>query len=225
LVLVIIQGILGGLTVIMKLSPPTVILHLIGGNLLFGLLIYLTYTSFYDAQHKESRGQNTESQIRENKLFPLSRFSRAQGWMFVIFLIILISGGANSSTYSGYACPAFPGCQLGSPFSFYVGTILDEGYFFPKFWNEGIHMLHRLIAILGTLAIVLLSWFFLLRHPDSIYHKIGISIVGLLFLEIGVGIINALYQIPIPISLAHTAIAATLIGLFSFSFVRSVHIR
>lgn len=223
LVLVSLQGILGGLTVIMKLSPPTVIFHLIGGNLLFGLLIYLAYTSFYDVQHTKAEGQNTEPRPAESKSFSLSRFSQAQIWMFAIFLVILISGGANSSTYSGYACNAFPGCQPGSTFSFYVSTDLEGGYFFPRFWNEGIHMLHRLIAILGALIIVLLSWSFLLKHSDSTYHKIGFSILGLLFLEIVVGIINALYQVPVPISLAHTAIAATLIGVLSFSFVRSIH--
>lgn len=43
LILVCIQGLLGGLTVTMVLWPPVVTFHLLGGNLLFGLLVYLTW--------------------------------------------------------------------------------------------------------------------------------------------------------------------------------------
>ena len=46
LVLVCIQGLIGALTVTMTLWPPIVTLHLIGGNLLFGVLVYLARISF-----------------------------------------------------------------------------------------------------------------------------------------------------------------------------------
>ena len=46
LVLVCIQGFIGALTVTMTLWPPIVTLHLIGGNLLFGVLVYLARITF-----------------------------------------------------------------------------------------------------------------------------------------------------------------------------------
>ena len=46
LTLVIFQGILGGLTVTMKLWPPMVVFHLLGGNILFGLIVYFSRIVF-----------------------------------------------------------------------------------------------------------------------------------------------------------------------------------
>ena len=46
LIIVIIQGILGALTVTMVLWPPVVTLHLLGGNILFGIMVYLTRITF-----------------------------------------------------------------------------------------------------------------------------------------------------------------------------------
>ena len=42
LILVCIQGILGALTVTMVLWPPVVTMHLLVGNILFGILVYLS---------------------------------------------------------------------------------------------------------------------------------------------------------------------------------------
>ena len=212
--LVCIQGILGGLTVIMHLSPTTVVLHLLGGNFLFGLLIYLTYT-LYSA----NRAPQTKA-----CLSPLSHFSKMQGGMLLLFSVILISGGINSSTYSGYACSAFPGCQAGSMFSFHVGEETQSiGTFLPQFLNEWIHMSHRLIAILGSSGLAFLGWYVLFRHHNRTYRTIAHAIWILLATEILVGIANAVYYIPVPVSLFHTTLAATIFGLLSFSFAKSVH--
>ncbi len=214
-VLVCVQGVLGGLTVLMKLSPPTVVFHLVGGNALFGLLIFLAYRAYYDERNPHRSSDQRQS---------WSHFSKQQAGMLLLFFIILISGGANSSTYSGYACNAFPGCHPGSALSFHVGeAVASEGYFLPKFQTEWIHMTHRLIAIVGGLALLIMSWRLLYRKQA--YRMIGIGIWVLILGEISVGILNALYRIPAPISTAHTAIAATIVGLLSYSLAKSVHER
>ncbi|MBF0286214.1 MAG: COX15/CtaA family protein [SAR324 cluster bacterium] len=211
-VLVCIQGILGGLTVLMRLSPPTVVFHLVGGNVLFGLLIFLAYRAYYDEHHPNSLPNRQWSNL-----------SKQQAGMLLLFFVILISGGANSSTYSGYACAAFPGCHEGSVFSFHVGEAVAEGAFLPKFQNEWIHMTHRLIAVAGGLTMLVLSWRTLYNHSNKTYRMIGIWICILILGEISIGILNALYRIPASISTAHTAIAATIVGLLSYSFAKSVH--
>ena len=66
LVLVSIQGILGALTVTMVLWPPVVILHLMGGNLLFGILVYLTRVTFLDDGKYSSARANTDSNPRKD---------------------------------------------------------------------------------------------------------------------------------------------------------------
>ena len=93
LILVVFQGILGGLTVTMRLWPPVVTGHLIGGNLLFGLLVYLGGLTFYRPTVAE----------RELSPFGFSPLRKRIGFMASLLLMIMVSGGYSSSTYSGYA--------------------------------------------------------------------------------------------------------------------------
>ena len=154
--------------------------------------------------------------------------------MLCIFLIILASGGANSSTYSGYACEAFPGCHKDSLLSFSIthtltgGSVASvpkqlEGQFLPFFQNEWIHMIHRTIAIGGGFILIILSFIELRQSQDRGNRIAGYAMIGLIFLEMGVGIVNAIYTVPLPISTLHTAIAATLIGFLSYTFAKGLH--
>ncbi|MBF0279852.1 MAG: COX15/CtaA family protein [SAR324 cluster bacterium] len=212
--LVVIQGILGGMTVLMKLSPPTVVFHLLGGNLLFSLLIYLSYSAYSD-----SRGQGPHQPDPP----VLTWHSKMLGLMLIIIFVVIVSGGANSSTYSGYACSAFPGCQPGSLLSFHSGNMVGEGNFLPRFQNEWIHMIHRLTAIVGAFALAVLTWLVLFRRRDGAYRLHALAIWSLLSIEIILGILNAVFHIPVPISAAHTAVAATIVGLLSYSLAKSIH--
>jgi heme A synthase len=55
------------------------------------------------------------------------------------------------------------------------------------------------------------------------HSAIGLSIVALILLEICVGILNAVFHVPVPISATHTAIAATLTGLLFFAAAEGNH--
>ena len=63
---------------------------------------------------------------------------------------------------------------------------------------------------------MVLSWVWLRNRYG--YNIIGNSIILLILLEICVGIANAVFRVPAPISALHTAIAATLTGLLFFVF-------
>jgi cytochrome c oxidase assembly protein subunit 15 len=161
-------------------------------------------------------------------------------WMLAVLLIMITSGGYNSTTSSGTHCEAFPGCHEGSVLSFSMsGTDISalsgieghvlapatpeyQGRFLPVFANELIHMLHRLIALSGGLTLMLMSWFWLKNRQG--YHVHGISIIILILLEICVGILNAVLRVPAPVSTLHTAIAATLTGLL-FYVLADVHLK
>jgi len=227
-ILVSIQGILGALTVTMVLWPPIVTLHLLGGNILLGILVYLTVLSFYTSEEKSKIVEGTPNRLNKNK----SKEKKRMFWMLAILLIMITSGGYNSTTSSGYHCEAFPGCHEKSAFSFGMsgtdvsalsgieGHILSpapkefQGRFLPVFENEWIHMLHRLIAICGGMILILMSWFWLKNKQD--YKLIGISFISLIILEILIGIINAVLRLPAPVSATHTAIAAILTSLLFF---------
>ncbi|MBF0349673.1 MAG: COX15/CtaA family protein [SAR324 cluster bacterium] len=228
LFLVIIQGILGGLTVTMRLWPPVVSMHLIGGNLLFALLVYITWLSFKQ-HHCEVTGQSLPTAR------PFTSLSRNAQWMLVLFFVIIGSGGVNSTTYSGYACEAFPGCHHGSEFSFSMSyqTYKDqvfpgpptelEGQFMPETNNEWVHMLHRLLAIAGGLAIMIQSFLLFRKYRNKSVRGAMLGIALLIPLEIMVGAMNAVFRVPVPISALHTGIAATVIGLLSFCLVKGIH--
>ncbi len=229
LFLVCIQGVIGALTVTMTLWPPIVTLHLIGGNLLFGVLVYLTRITF--------NLERLENSVVTDSFFKLFHGNPGihlrVGLMIFVLLIIIASGGYNSSTYSGLHCEAFPGCHEGSFFSFGMsGTDISKltgveenilqpapeeyrGRFLPDFRNEWIHMLHRFIAILGSLALIIMSWVWLKNRFG--YKIIHYFIVILILLEVFVGVFNSVLRVPVPISALHTAIAATLTGLFFFA--------
>ena len=237
LVLVCIQGLIGALTVTMTLWPPIVTLHLIGGNLLFGVLVYLARISF-----SLDRLENSVVADSVIKVFQAEPGMRLRvGLMIALLFLIIASGGYNSSTYSGLHCEAFPGCHEGSYFSFGMsgtdiskltgirGNILQpapedyQGRFLPEFRNEWIHMLHRFIAVFGGMALVIMSWVWLKNRFG--FKIINNFIVILILLEIIVGVLNSVLRVPVPISALHTAIAATLTGLMFFAFAGNHQIK
>ena len=237
LLLVCIQGLIGALTVTMTLWPPIVTLHLIGGNLLFGVLVYLARITF-------SLDGLENSVVAESviKVFQAKPGMRLRvGLMIALLFLIIASGGYNSSTYSGLYCEAFPGCHEGSYFSFGMsgtdiskltgirGNILQpapedyQGRFLPEFRNEWIHMLHRFIAVFGGVTLIIMSWVWLKNRFG--FKIINNFIVILILLEIIVGVLNSVLRVPVPISALHTAIAATLTGLMFFAFAGNHQIK
>ena len=237
LVLVCIQGIIGALTVTMTLWPPIVTLHLIGGNLLFGVLVYLARITF-------SLGSREILEVTDSGFhrFQVKSGMRSRvGLMIAVLFIIIASGGYNSSTYSGLHCEAFPGCHEGSYLSFGMsGTDLSKltgieghilqpapedyrGRFLPEFRNEWIHMLHRFIAVFGGLALIIMSWVWLKNRFG--YNVLNNFIVLLILLEIIVGVLNSVLRVPVPISALHTAVAATLTGLMFYAFAENHQIK
>jgi heme A synthase len=83
-------------------------------------------------------------------------------------------------------------------------------------------MLHRLIALGGGLALILMSWIWLRNRHG--YNVLASGIVAMIFLEIGIGILNAVFRVPVPVSALHTAIAATLTGLL-FYLLADAHLK
>ena len=237
LVLVCIQGIIGALTVTMTLWPPIVTLHLIGGNLLLGVLVYLARITF-------SLGSREISEVTDSGFhrFQVKSGMRSRvGLMIAVLFIIIASGGYNSSTYSGLHCEAFPGCHEGSYLSFGMsGTDLSKltgieghilqpapedyrGRFLPEFRNEWIHMLHRFIAVFGGLALIIMSWVWLKNRFG--YNVLNNFIVLLILLEIIVGVLNSVLRVPVPISALHTTVATALTGLMFFAFAENYQIK
>ena len=237
LVLVCIQGIIGALTVTLVLWPPIVTLHLILGNLLFGVLVFLARITFSLEKLENSVENKSVFRVFQEKLGMRSRV----GLMIAVLFLIIATGGYNSSTYSGLHCEAFPGCHEGSFFSFGMsgtdvskltgieGHILQpapvdyQGRFLPEFKNEWIHMMHRFIAVVGGLALITMSWIWLKNRFG--YNVINNFIVLLILLEILLGVLNSVLRVPVPISALHTAVAAALTGLMFYALAENHQIK
>ena len=225
LILVCFQGLLGALTVTEKLSPKYVTGHLIGGNLLFSLLVFITGLSFY----MHNKGFKAFSELRNTETSG-SKFVKITLFMNTIFYLMLLSGGINSSTYSGYVCEAFPGCHQGSwmalswnavdGISLVSSAIPKEaiGLFFPQHINEWIHMGHRFIVISGSFVLIYLSFFTLLKKSSQ-WKVSSWTLIFLITSELIVGVLNALYRVPKPISILHTALAASITGVLAYQYL------
>jgi heme a synthase len=119
----------------------------------------------------------------------------------LIILILQITLGGWISTHSaGLACVDFPYC---------MGKLVP-----PMQWNAlntdliTIHMLHRIGALITFIYIGLLSIALILNKALRGY---GILLLGLLLLQITLGILNIIWLRPVDIALPHHAVAALLL--------------
>ncbi len=84
-------------------------------------------------------------------------------------------------------------------------------------------MFHRIIAIFGGLALIIMSWVWLKNRFG--YKTINNLIVLLILLEIILGVFNSILRVPVPISAIHTAVAASLVGLMFFALAENQLIK
>lgn len=201
--LVIFQALLGMWTVTLKLFPLVVMAHLLGGLATLSLLWWLFLTL----------------QFRDKKLsvdMPILRTVGMIGLMMLVIQIFL--GGWVSANYAALVCLDFPGCD-----HFQLANI-DEAFHFTEIGVTGsqgtplshaarmtIHMLHRIGGLLTTLLIgwlALLAW---MQSKNQSLRKISIIMASLLILQLLLGITNVLAMLPLPIAVAHNAVAALLL--------------
>jgi cytochrome c oxidase assembly protein subunit 15 len=203
LLLVIFQALLGMWTVTLLLKPVIVMGHLLGGMTILCLLLWLLL--------RQSR--HTETTTEENKL---------RSWIIASLVIVVIQvslGGWTSSNYAALACPDFPTCQgtwwpkmdFNEGFKLWRGLGVDyEGGILSGEARTAIHMSHRLGAILVLIVVGAVAIRAILDKNRSI-ARTGKVLIAVLFLQIGLGISNVVKSLPLPIAVAHNAMAALLL--------------
>jgi cytochrome c oxidase assembly protein subunit 15 len=202
--LVVLQALLGMWTVTQLLKPLVVSSHLLGGMATVSLLLWLWL---------RERGQVSHAYYaRVDHL----RGSALLGLALVVTQIAL--GGWVSTNYAALACTDFPLCQgvWMPPMDFEHGFTLRRelgetasGDLLPMAALTGIHWTHRVMALVVTLY---LSWLVLrlLRTPG--YAVMGLTVGGLLVLQVSLGISNVLFSLPLPVAVAHNTGAALLLA-------------
>lgn len=212
LVLVIFQALLGMWTVTLQLKPLVVMGHLLGGFATLSLLWWLGVSD----RLKADNGTRA--------VLP---------WAVVGVLILVMQialGGWTSSNYAALACPDFPQCQSSwlPVMDFREGFVLWRGlgvnYEFGVLEQPArtaIHWMHRVGALITALYVAVLALSVALGGSSRVQRRVGMVLLLVLFAQIALGISNVVFQLPLPVAVAHNAVAAmlllTLISLISVS--------
>ncbi|MEE9278532.1 MAG: COX15/CtaA family protein [Myxococcota bacterium] len=191
-----VQVALGGFTVLLGLAPWTVTAHLVVGNAFCATLLWL------------SRDMIEAGRVRvreRDALEPSVAFAVA---LFAVLLVgQIVLGGMVSSNLAGLACSAFPTCDGDSIAPTLSGLV-------------GIHVLHRLNACALALACIGLVWLTRGQAPrGEAERRRGPGIAGwlariclhIVLLQIVVGAVNVLGQLPSDVTALHSALAAGLV--------------
>lgn len=200
--LVVFQAALGMWTVTLLLKPVIVVAHLLGGMTILSLLFWMML---------EHSGGNT--QARSPALFPWTVVALAM-------LVLQISlGGWTSANYAALACPDFPVCQgqWWPPMDFAGGFTLwhklgidYEGGILAGDARAAIHIAHRLGALLSFLIIGGTALRALL-DSNKAAGRLGILLLGVLIVQLFLGVSNVLLRLTLPVAVAHNGVAALLL--------------
>jgi heme a synthase len=191
IVLLIIQVILGGLTVMNLLSPHFVTVHLGVGLLFFTTLVLMLV---------QSRGVyfQLESDTK-SCLYGLAALTS-----LAVFAQVLL-GGWVASNHAGLACPDFPMCQ---------------GQWIPDNLSGAIlyQVLHR-VGALTVLGLILALFVLTVKAAHKPAKGMMIGILAVTLLQFTLGILNVFLEIPPPLSVAHLGMGyALFVMLLAFVY-------
>ncbi len=202
--IIIAQSLLGMWTVTLLLKPFIVTLHLLGGLTTLGLLFWLTLDIF-----------RPRPGIRVPRRLP------ALGLAGLLLLGVQITlGGWTSTNYAALACPDFPTCQtqwwpemdFAEGFRPWHGLGIDyEGGILDSPARTAIHYVHRLGAVVVTLALGGLALAALGGGRPPALRRAGALLLGALAVQVAIGIGIIHYSLPLSLATAHNAGAALLL--------------
>lgn len=230
LLLVIFQAALGMWTVTLNLLPLIVLAHLLGGFVLFTLLALLRVeiAQKIKIMNADAIGLDTKKYQEPGlgSLLPL-------GYLAVLVLVLQIAlGGWTSSNYAAAVCYQLPVCETGwsdrfslqSAFSLPLGQDTYEYGVLPYEARMSIHVLHRMGAVVTLLLLGSFAFLCWRRAVTKTMRLIAASIGGLLLLQLTLGLINIVAQLPLLNAVAHNLVAANLLML-TVVFVRQIYLR
>lgn len=208
--LVVFQALLGMWTVTLLLKPLIVLAHLRGGLALLALLVWLALA------HRP-------------RVPPIRHPAWVRRWSAAALVVLLVQitlGGWTSTNYAALACPDLPTCQgewwpeMDFPTAFipWHGLGIDyEGGILLGEARTAIHFSHRIGAIVALLVIGGLAAACMGSRRDRNLRLAGAGLGALLLLQLGFGLANVWWLLPLPVATAHNGGAALLlVGLVAF---------
>jgi cytochrome c oxidase assembly protein subunit 15 len=195
------QAAFGMWTVTLKLWPQVVTAHLLGGFATLSLLFLLS--------------------LRLSRAFaPLPKLPLSVRRVAALALLVVIGqialGGWVSANYAAVACVDLPTChgqwwpQADFANGFHLTQHIGPNYLGGQLDSDArtaIHLSHRMGALLVTCVLLMLSWK-LHRHGLRTLARL---VLLALAVQIGLGISNVLFHLPLPVAVAHNAGGALLL--------------
>jgi cytochrome c oxidase assembly protein subunit 15 len=216
---VIVQALLGMLTVTWQLRPAIVTLHLLLGMstlaLLWWLLLSLPVDS-WGATSLRSAGRAIEGGA--NSPFAMARRLTRLGLLALALQIAL--GGWTSSNYAALACPDLPTCQgawwphtdFRHAFALHSGAQIDyEGGVLDNPARATIQLTHRVGALVTAVILTLAALFVLRRRSFPGARLPAWLLLAALALQLVIGVSMVLKSFPLWLATSHTAEAALLL--------------
>ena len=228
---VIVQAILGMLTVTWQLKPLIVTLHLVVGMTTLGMRWWLALSVPSSSWGATSLGGAGRS-LRGGAAYIASAHHLALRGLAALALQIAL-GGWTSSNYAAIACPDFPTCQgawwphgdFRDAFVLWHAAHVDyEGGLLPTSARLAIHFTHRLGAVLAAAALALAAVYTLRQRGLSHARLRAWAVLGALALQLLIGVSMVLKGFPLWLATAHTAGAALLL-LATLALVRYLSAR
>ncbi|MBS1252159.1 MAG: Heme A synthase [Anaerolineales bacterium] len=185
-VLLDIQIVLGGITVLLELPQAIVSLHLINAILLLGVVLYIATQTFEAAAEVGARLRNQSGYRGLVALGTLATFG------------LIVIGAEVRGSGAGPACLGFPAC----------GDV-----WLPRNWLGQLHMIHRLAAVivgLLVMGIVAQTW---RTYSQADALKVAAGVAACAFLsQFAVGIAQVTMGLSAALRALHLALATVLWG-------------
>jgi heme a synthase len=216
---VVVQGILGMLTVTWLLKPLIVTLHLIFGLTTLGLLWWL-FLSLRTGSRGGVRFAGASSSSVSAYPDRTQPPYRAMLVALIALGIQIALGGWTSSNYAAVACPDFPKCQNSwipetdykDAFVLWRGLGVNyEGGILQHPARVAIHYTHRLGALAATLALIFAAVATLRRKVKSGVKVAAYAVLSALAVQLFIGASMVLKGFPLALATAHNAGAALLL--------------
>ena len=214
---VILQGLFGKWTVTLLLKPAIVTGHLLGGLLVFIMLLWIWLRQLKPARY-------VDAEPAASLVLPLR---------LAILVVIgqIFLGGWTSTNYAALACTDLPTCQgqwwppVNFPDGFHFVRELGmtrDGELLPVEALTAIHLSHRIGAVI---ALIVVGWAGLraLRAPGE--TRLGGALLAMLGLQWLLGLSNIWFSLPLPVAVAHNGGAAVLLALLVVLHFRAVRAR
>lgn len=188
---VVLQGLFGMWTVTLRLWPPVVSAHLLGGAITIGAQ-FLIWRMIKN---------NTEP-----------KWNSAWGAFALVVFLQMALGAWTSSHYAGLACPDFPTCQ-GRMWVDITSEVLHAPMVEGNEYLGGIGSNHQRMAIqwlhrLGALAVVFMFIYLAIKH--QLQRRALYVCLAVLSAQIALGILNAVLLLPLSLALLHNTFAMLL---------------